>query len=118
MSNTGWGSTSSTSVAIDYQKELGRISMGRTYSSKAEAKSIPIYVTKKGENILLKADQGKVASKVCVGSDFEWCSEREDIDRKFRKKDYTKLFQQYVIGNLGDDWLDPDNPAWYQLRGK
>ena len=118
MSNTGWGSTSSTSVAINYQKELGRISMGRTYSSKAEAKSIPIYVTKKGENILLKADQGKVASKVCVGSDFEWCSEREDIDRKFRKKDYTKLFQQYVIGNLGDDWLDPDNPAWYQLRGK
>ena len=118
MSNTGWGSTSSTSVAIDYQKELGRISMGRTYSSKAEAKSIPIYVTKKGENILLKADQGKVASKVCVGSDFEWCSEREDIDRKFRKKDYTKLFQQYVIGNLGDDWLDPENPAWYQLRGK
>ena len=118
MSNTGWGSTSSTSVAIDYQKELGRISMGRTYSSKAEAKSIPIWVTKRGSNIELKADQGKVASKVCVGSDFEWCSEREDIDRKFRKKDYTKLFQQYVIGNLGDDWLDPENPAWYQLRGK
>ena len=118
MSNTGWGSTSSTSVAINYQKELGRISMGRTYNSKADAKSIPIWVTKRGSNIELKADQGKVASKVCVGSDFKWCSEREDIDRKFRKKDYTKLFQQYVIGNLGDDWLDPENPAWYQLRGK
>ena len=73
-------------------------------------------MTKKGENIQLKADQGKVASMVAVGLDYEWCDERTDIDKKFRAKDGTKLFQQYVIGKLGDDW--DGNKAWYQYRGK
>ena len=87
-----------------------------TYSNRAACKNIPIYVTKKGENIQLKADQGKVASMVAVGLDYEWCDERTDIDKKFRAKDGTKLFQQYVIGKLGDDW--DGNKAWYQYRGK
>lgn len=87
-----------------------------TYSNRTACKNIPIYVTKKGENIQLKADQGKVASMVAVGLDYEWCDERTDIDKKFRAKDGTKLFQQYVIGKLGDDW--DGNKAWYQYRGK
>ena len=95
---------------------MGSISLGYPINSKADAKNIPVYVTKKGENILLKADQGKVASKVAVGRDYEWCAEREDIDKKFRKKDGTKLFQQYVIGRYGDNW--DAKTAWYQYRGK
>ena len=87
-----------------------------TYSNRAACKNIPIYVTKKGENIQLKADQGKVASMVAVGLDYEWCDEREDIDSKFRSKNGTKLFRQYVIGKLGDDW--DNNKAWYQYKGK
>ena len=110
--NTGWNGT------VDYENYYVDIPSGGTYSTRALAESIPIVVHKNGQDITLKAEKAKVASKIAVGSDFEWCSEREDIDRKFRKKDYTKLFQQYVIGNLGDDWLDPENPAWYQLRGK
>ncbi len=92
------------------------LTISGTYSNRAACKNIPVYVTKKGENIQLKADQGKVASMVAVGLDYEWCDERTDIDKKFRAKDGTKLFQQYVIGKLGDDW--DGNKAWYQYRGK
>ena len=56
-----------------------------------------------------------MASKVCVGRDYEWCSERLDIDKKFRKGD-DKLFSGYVKGTYGDDWVG--GTAWYQLRDK
>ena len=66
----------------------------------------------------LMAERGKVASKVCVGSDYLWCRERQDIDKKFHKADGTKLFRQYVIGNplYGSDW--EHNNAWYQKVGQ
>ena len=108
--NTGWNGT------VDYENYYVDIPSGGTYSTRALAESIPIVVHKNGQDITLKAEKAKVASKIAVGSDFEWCAEREDIDKKFRKKDYTKLFQQYVIGNLGDDW--ESGTAWYQYRGK
>lgn len=108
--NTGWNGP------LDYENYYVDISSGGTYSTRALAESIPIVVHKNGQDITLKAERAKVASKIAVGSDYEWCSEREDIDKKFRKSDYTKLFQQYVIGNLGDDW--ESGTAWYQYRGK
>lgn len=108
--NTGWNG------AVDYENYYVDIPSGGTYSTRALAESIPIVVHKNGQDITLKAERAKVASKIAVGSDYEWCSEREDIDKKFRKSDYTKLFQQYVIGNLGDDW--ESGTAWYQYRGK
>ncbi len=118
MKNTGWNPSSSYKVNtyIDYTAELGRIELGGSYNSKEDAKRIRIWVTKRGENIELKADQGKVASKVAVGADYRWCAERQDIDAKFHKADGTKLFQQYVIGKLGDDW--ENGTAWYQQLGK
>ena len=106
--NTNW-SSGATANPVDF-------TIPGSYPDRASCKNIPVYVTKKGENILLKADQGKVASKVCVGRDYEWCDERVDIDKKFRKKDGTKLFQQYVIGNYGDNW--DAGTAWYQYRGQ
>ena len=108
--NTGWNGS------VDYENYYVDIPSGGTYSTRALAESIPIVVHKNGQEITLRAVKAKVASKVAVGSDFEWCAEREDIDKKFRKKDYTKLFQQYVIGKLGDDW--DSGTAWYQYRGQ
>ena len=115
MRNTGWASSGSgkTNVAIDYNADLGHISLGRNINSKEEAKEIGIWVHKNGTNIKLQAPVGKVASMICVGQDYKWCAERQDIDDKYHK-DGVKLFHQYVIGdpNYGDDW--EHNNAWYQ----
>ncbi len=112
--NTGWDGT------IDYEKRYVDFTISGVYNTRALANTIPVYVTKRGENkdlidILLTAKTGKVASKVCVGRDYEWCSERLDIDKKFRKGD-DKLFSGYVKGTYGDVW--EEGTAWYQLRDK
>lgn len=105
MINTGWdGGT------IDYVNTYREINYGSAISSLEAANNIPVVVTKNGQPITLTAKKAKVASKVAVGSDYEWCAEREDIDKKFRRKNGTKLFREYVIGHLNDDW--------YQYRGK
>lgn len=112
--NTGWDGT------IDYEKRYVDFTIDGVYNTRAAANDIPVMVTKRGEDkdlidILLTARTGKVASKVCVGRDYEWCSERLDIDKKFRKGD-DKLFSGYVKGTYGDDWVG--GTAWYQLRDK
>jgi len=57
------------------------------------AKSIYIRVMKSGELVTLSADQGKAASKIAVGTDYDWCDERQDVDEKFGGK-----FTEYVGG--------------------
>ncbi len=111
MINTGWDG-----VAIDYENTYREINYGSAIPNKDAANNIPVKVTKSSGQITLTAKKAKVASKVAVGSDYKWCSEREDIDKKFRKKDGTKLFHEYVVGHLGDDW--ESGTAWYQYRGK
>lgn len=91
--------------AIDYTKECGRIVIDKYIGSRSAAKNITVEVTRMGKNIPLTSDVGKAASKVCVGTDYQWCSEGQDIDRKFHNNG-TKLFQQYVIGKFGDDWYN------------
>lgn len=113
--NTGWDGD------IDYENRYVDFPIDGVISTRAAANNIPVVVKKRGEDktlidILLTARTGKVASKVCVGRDYEWCSERLDVDNKFHKQDSTKLFQQYVVGNFGDDW--DAGTAWYQFRGK
>lgn len=122
MRNTGWETGTGSSTAINYKAELGVIKTGRTFSSLDQARSIGVWVKKASnpEPIELKAPVGKVASKICVDTDFEWCSERQDIDKKFRKNDGTKLFQQYVRGIYpydNDDWTS-ERKTWYQFRGE
>ena len=112
--NTGWDGT------IDYEKRYVDFTIDGVYNTRAAVNNIPVMVTKRGEDkdlidILLTAREGKVASKVCVGRDYEWCSERLDIDKKFRKGD-DKLFSGYVKRTYGDDWVG--GTAWYQLRDK
>lgn len=68
---------------------------------KTIAKSIKIRVKKSSvpEAIELLAPVGQVPSKIAVGTDYEWCDEREAIDTK-----YSGKFSLYVTGDLGDDW--------------
>ena len=112
MINTGWNGT------IDYVNTYQEINYGSSIPNVAAAYDIPVVVTKKvagvEKPITLTAVRAKVASKIAVGSDYKWCAEREDIDSKYHKADGTKLFQQYVIGNLGDDWNA--GTAWYQQK--
>ena len=110
--NTGWDGT------IDYKKRYVDFTISGVYDTRAAVNNIPVMVTKRGENkelidILLTAKEGKVASKICVGRDYEWCSERLDIDKKYRRGD-DKLFTGYVIGTYRGDWVD--GTAWYQLK--
>ena len=44
---------------------------------------IKVMVQKDGNWIELKAPIGKVASKICVSVNYEWCAERQDIDDKY-----------------------------------
>ena len=108
MINTGWNGT------IDYVNTYREINYGGSIPDVATAYTIPVVVTKGGLQITLTAKRAKVASKIAVGSDYLWCAEREDIDSKYHKADGTKLFQQYVIGKLGDDWNA--GTAWYQQK--
>ena len=112
MINTGWNGT------IDYVNTYQEINYGSSIPDVAAAYAIPVVVTKKvagvEKPIPLTAVRAKVASKIAVGSDYKWCAEREDIDSKYHKADGTKLFQQYVIGRLGDDWNA--GTAWYQQK--
>lgn len=113
MSNTGWGSGTGSSTAIVYDANLGEINTGRTFSSTADAKEIRIWVKKASspDPIELYAPVGKVASKICVGTDYKWCAERQDIDKKFHTKSGVKLFSGYVRGQYTGRWQDKD--GWY-----
>ena len=63
------------------------------------AKSIYVRVMKSSELITLTAEKGKVAAKIAVGADYEWCDERKNIDEKF------KNFPGFVKGNYSwDTW--------------
>lgn len=62
------------------------------------AKSIPVVVTKNGQNIELEAEQGYAPGKIQVEKYYQWCAEREDIATKYPK------FLDYV----GDQ-----NVKWY-----
>ena len=58
------------------------------------------------DHFKLNADRGEVPSKICVGTDYEWCSETQDIDWKYYLSG-VKLFEQYVQGNYAND-------VWYR----
>ena len=64
------------------------------------AKSIKIYVQKSGTPYELTAEKGEAACKIAVGTDYEWCDEREDINVK-----YNGNFEKYVKGQIADyEW--------------
>lgn len=53
------------------------------------AKSILVRVMKSGTLYELEAKQGRAASKIAVGTDYEWCDENQDINAKYYFKEYV-----------------------------
>lgn len=47
--------------------------------------NIPVIVHNKGEEYELLANIGQAPAKICVGTDYEWCSERQHIKQKYPK---------------------------------
>ena len=77
----------------------------------AIAQSIYIRVMKSGELVTLTADEGKPASKIAVGTDYEWCDEREDIDAKYYDNNLGKgKFSMYV----NKEAPYAENNSWYK----
>ena len=59
------------------------------------ANAIPVKVRKNNKWYTIVAPQGKAAGKLCVGTDYKWCNERQDIYDKW-KDNNGALFLQYV----------------------
>ena len=59
------------------------------------AKSIFVRVMKSGSLVTLSADPGKAAGKIAVGTDYDWCDERQDITNKYGNK-----FAEFVAKRL------------------
>lgn len=59
---------------------------------------IKVMVQKDGNWIELHAERGRVASKICVGVDYDWCSERQDIATKYPS------FAQWVTNTTPSEW--------------
>ncbi len=57
--------------------------------------NIPVKVRKNGQWYNINADQGRATGKLCVGTDYTWCDERQDIDSKWKNVN-GGLFIQYV----------------------
>ena len=58
------------------------------------ANAIPVKVRKNNKWYTIEAQKGRAAGKLCVGTDYEWCDERQDIDSRW-KDDNGGLFLQY-----------------------
>ena len=103
MTNTGWDG------AIDYYNTYRDIQYsGGNVADVAAANNILVEVQKQNQWIPLTAPVGEVASKIAVKNDYEWCSERQDIDSKWHLKDGTRTFSEYVRGNIPSD-------TWYRM---
>lgn len=77
------------------------------------AKSIEVKVIK-DVPCILEAPDGKIASKIAVKCDYEWCNERQDIDDKYKIEGKSEsAFASYVKGDVTIilDW-------WYEYALK
>ena len=59
------------------------------------ANAIPVKVRKNNKWYTIEAKKGRAAGKLCVGTDYEWCNERQDIYNKWSDENGA-LFLQYV----------------------
>lgn len=63
-----------------------------------EPDKIEVKVQKDGNWVVLHAPVGKVASKICVAVDYNWCAERQDIENKYPN------FAQWVKNTTPSEW--------------
>ena len=58
--------------------------------------NIPVKVRKSGVWYDIEADKGKVAGKLAVAKDYDWCDERVDVDDWWMNNDKQGLFIKYT----------------------
>jgi hypothetical protein len=58
--------------------------------------NIPVKVRKSGVWYDIEADKGKVAGKLAVAKDYDWCDERVDVDDWWMDNDKKGLFIKYT----------------------
>ncbi len=87
MVNTGAGSIKLDPVTIQTNWNIPNVN---------SVSEINIYVEKNGQRCELKADQGRPAAKICVPIDFEWCNERQSIEKVYKSFDKWVANQDYI----------------------
>ena len=65
-----------------------------------DANNIVVQVEKEGVLAEITAERGKVASKIAVKPNYEWCAETQDIEEKH------SAFGKYVKGEVDTDWWE------------
>lgn len=60
--------------------------------------NIVVEVEKEGVRMPITANRGQVASKIAVEPNYEWCTEKQDIEAKYPN------FGKYVKGEVDDFW--------------
>jgi len=72
------------------------------------AKNIPVWVIKNGVKCYMTVPNPSegIASKIGVGTDYEWCDERQDIDDKYKiAEGGISLFGEWISGEYPEgDW--------------
>ena len=78
---------------------------------KAVAKNMPVEVYKMENGtktwVLMKCDKGEPAAKIAVGTDYNWCDERDDIRDEFVStygNGHYSNFTLYVKGIIDGKW--------------
>ena len=79
MVNTGKGSIEMEPVTIQTNWNIPNVN---------SVNEIKIYVEKNGVQTELEAKQGQPAAKICVPITFEWCDERQSIEKVY--KDFSE----------------------------
>jgi hypothetical protein len=114
MINTGW------SGGIDYNNTYRDITYSQgSVADAAAVNNILVEVQKQGRWLPLVAPVGEVASKIAVGQNYEWCSERQDIDSKWHLRNGTRTFSSFVRGiTIGNAWYEMviEETAKYQNK--
>ena len=85
-------------TGTDLSISLNPVTFTVSGSYGGEAINIPVKVKKNGSWIELRAERGKVPSKIAVETRYEWCNERQDIEEK-----YTSFSQ----------WVTNPSTKWY-----
>ena len=83
--------------------EAKRIDLSFAVNSAADADGITVAVQKNGHRVPLTAQRAKAAAKMAVGTDYEWCIERQNIELKYSG------FTNYVNNGNDSMWN-----TWYK----
>ena len=86
MVNTGTGA-SKDPVSFELNDTFGH-----------DANNILVQVEKEGVLVEITAERGRVASKIAVSPNYEWCTEKQDIEKKYPN------FGKYVKGEVEGFW--------------